>query len=188
MAAGKRMKRLFVVLALALLVAVPRPAPALAAEVEIEILEPGSQGTWSFSPSVVTVPAGTTVTWRNLGEHVHSVTSQDQLFDSRLIDPGKSWSHTFTTPGTYRYFCVPNPWLKGVVVVTADDENDNASDDRETDEPAPRPTPAGDEPAPRRSSETTDEPASTPGPTSTPAATPTATPSPVSPRGSSNNP
>ena len=178
------MKRLLVVLALALLVAVPRPGTAVAAEIEIEILEPGSQSTWSFSPSVVSVPAGTTVTWRNLGEHVHSVTSQDQLFDSRLIDPGQSWSHTFTTPGTYRYFCVPNPWLKGVVIVTAEDGNDEA-DDPATEEPATRPTPSGDEPAPRRTSEPVDEPTPTPSPSSTPAATPSPSPA---PRGSSGNP
>ena len=91
-------------------------------EVDVEIVESGDLGTWGYSPAVLTVPVGTTVVWRNVGLQAHSVTSQDQLFDSRLLDSGKSWSYTFDAPGTYRYFCVPRPWMKGVVVVLPSDE------------------------------------------------------------------
>jgi plastocyanin len=157
----------FAGLCLALLSAILPLEVARAAEVEVEIVEPGDLDTWRFSPAVVSVPAGSTVTWRNLGRQAHSVTSQDQLFDSRLLDPGKTWSYTFTTPGTYRYFCVPSPWLKGMVVVTAAEPERRASEG--SDERTPRPTPTS-EPTPRPSSADQGEPAATP--TATPNGTP----------------
>jgi plastocyanin len=96
---------------------------ARAVDEVIEIVEPGSLASWGYSPSRLTVPVGSTVTWRNAGNNAHSVTSQDQLFDSKLLDSGKSWSLTFDAPGTYRYYCVPNPVMKGVVVVVAPAED-----------------------------------------------------------------
>src|SRR5690606_35600387 len=40
-------------------------------------------------------------------------------FDSGNIDRRRTWSHTFTVPGTYRYVCVPHELagMVGVVVV-----------------------------------------------------------------------
>ena len=29
-------------------------------------------------------------------------------FDSVLVSPGNDYSHTFTVPGTYKYFCIPH--------------------------------------------------------------------------------
>jgi plastocyanin len=100
----------------------PGSSAAKAADLGVDILEGGDMPSWGYSPTSLTVPAGSTVSWRNGGSQSHSVTSQDQIFDSKLLDPGKSWSYTFDTPGTYRYFCVPRPWMKGVIVVTPNDD------------------------------------------------------------------
>lgn len=111
-----------VLLKLLLLAAVLLPSSANAAKIAdetVDIVESGGFSSWGYSPATLSVPAGSSVTWRNTGSQAHSVTSQDLLFDSRLLDDGKSWSYTFDTPGTYRYFCVPNPVMKGVVVVVA---------------------------------------------------------------------
>ncbi len=59
-------------------------------------------------PGTVTVPAGATVTWVNRDDAMHTVTAADGSFDSGAIDGGGSWSHTFTEPGTYSYYCKPH--------------------------------------------------------------------------------
>ena len=61
-----------------------------------------------FDPALLTVKAGTTVTWRNVGQQTHDVNARDGSFHSPLLGPGGTFSYTFTTPGRYRYFCVPH--------------------------------------------------------------------------------
>lgn len=106
----------------------PSQAAARVHEEEVLIVDDGDLSSWGYSPRTLTVPVGTTVTWHNTGTQAHGVTSRDQLFDSRLLDSGRSWSYTFEEPGTYHYFCVPHPWMKGTVIVTP------------AEEPPPRPT------------------------------------------------
>ena len=84
---------------------------------DVDIVETGHMLRSGFSPSRLTVEAGTTVTWRNTGVEAHSVVSQDQLFDSKLMDAGETFSVTFEAAGTYRYHCEPRPWMKGTIVV-----------------------------------------------------------------------
>ena len=100
----------------------PGSGAAKAPDEVIEISEPAELTAWNYAPASISIPVDTTVVWKNTGREAHSVTSRDQLFDSRLLDPGKSWSETFDTPGVYRYFCVPHPWMKGTVIVTTDDD------------------------------------------------------------------
>lgn len=59
-----------------------------------------------FSPGTVRVAAGTTVTWRNTSDIPHTVTGSG--FDSGTIAPGGSYSRTFTSPGSYSYWCTPH--------------------------------------------------------------------------------
>jgi plastocyanin len=68
-----------------------------------------------FVPYYIEVKTGTKVTWTNKDNLSHTVTS-DQ-FDSNLIQPGQSWSYTFSTAGQYDYYCTLHPWMKGVVKV-----------------------------------------------------------------------
>jgi len=73
---------------------------------------------YSFQPSTLTVPRGTTVTWRNQGSVDHTVTSDTNgLFDSR-VGPGKEFSFSFSTPGTYNYHCSIHTSMHGTIVVT----------------------------------------------------------------------
>lgn len=71
-----------------------------------------------FSPPTLTIPAGTTVLWRNEGQIVHSLIGADLAFaDSTLLEPGQEFRQTFTAPGTYEYACVPHAFMVGTVTV-----------------------------------------------------------------------
>ena len=65
----------------------------------------------AFDPADVTVPVGTTLTWVNTDPEQHDVVPSDPNFSldpnffAPPIDPGASWSYTFTVPGTYAYMC-----------------------------------------------------------------------------------
>src|SRR5262249_38801116 len=50
-------------------------------------------------------PAARRVTWINEADIPHTVTSSDKLFKSKALDTRDKFSFTFTTPGTYDYFC-----------------------------------------------------------------------------------
>jgi amicyanin len=63
------------------------------------------------------VTVGTTIEWTNNDPMPHTVTATDKSFDSGLIDPGKTYRHTFTKAGTFNFFCQPHPFMKGTVVV-----------------------------------------------------------------------
>jgi plastocyanin len=73
----------------------------------------------SFTPDVLTIKAGTTVTWTNESSLVHTVTSDTDLFDSGNMSKGASFSYTFNDPGTYTYHCIPHKaYMIGTIVVT----------------------------------------------------------------------
>jgi plastocyanin len=59
------------------------------------------------------------VTWSNQDNDPHSVVLVDQSYRSTPMDTGDRTSHTFATPGQYRYFCGFHPQMTGVVVVRA---------------------------------------------------------------------
>ncbi|MFN8635784.1 MAG: cupredoxin domain-containing protein [Chloroflexota bacterium] len=89
-----------------------------AGDSQVTIVQPSDTMSWRYDPASLTVSVGSTVTWVNGGATSVTVTSPDGLFDSESIGPGGTFSFTFDTPGTYRYFCVPYPHMKGVIVVT----------------------------------------------------------------------
>jgi plastocyanin len=60
-----------------------------------------------FAPATVTVPAGTTVEWRNTGRTDHTIKGPG--FFSRAVSPGGRWSHRFTKPGSFDYVCTLHP-------------------------------------------------------------------------------
>ncbi len=89
-----------------------------------------------FEPEKVTIRAGTTVQWKNVGHMVHDATSRRDLavrasdvenpagtppFDSGFLPPGQTFSYTFTVPGTYKYVCVPHELggMLGEITVTS---------------------------------------------------------------------
>jgi plastocyanin len=70
-----------------------------------------------FSPAKIAVEPGTTVTWVNLGEHPHTVTSFDGQFDSGTLWPGESYTVKFIGHGTLGYYCAIHPSMTGSVGV-----------------------------------------------------------------------
>jgi plastocyanin len=76
-----------------------------------------------YVPDPVTVMKGGTITWKNTAATVHtaaddpskvtapadaSLPAGAKAWDSGDVQPGGSFSHTFDTAGTYKYFCVPH--------------------------------------------------------------------------------
>ncbi|MFF7164439.1 plastocyanin/azurin family copper-binding protein [Streptomyces sp. NPDC008086] len=74
---------------------------------------------YAFSPATLTVTAGSTVTWTNQDTAPHDVktTSGPAAFHSAMLNKGGSWSFTFTTPGTYAYYCTVHPNMTARIVV-----------------------------------------------------------------------
>jgi plastocyanin len=72
---------------------------------------------FSFTPATLTVSAGTTVTWTNHDDVPHTVTATDKSYASGAIDTDGTFSHQFTTPGTYAYFCSIHPTMTAQVIV-----------------------------------------------------------------------
>ncbi|MFN2434409.1 MAG: plastocyanin/azurin family copper-binding protein, partial [Nitrososphaeraceae archaeon] len=77
-----------------------------------------------YTPPTLTVPAGTTVTWKNVDSTLHTVTSgsaesgqSGTVFDSSYMTGGKTFQWTFSTAGTFDYYCTLHPFMKGQVVV-----------------------------------------------------------------------
>lgn len=86
----------------------------------------------AFEPKVIEIRAGQTVRWENTGQLPHTVTADrtktgdpDRVklpegaepFDSELLGAGDAFSHTFTVPGEYRYFCIPHQMMGMVATV-----------------------------------------------------------------------
>lgn len=75
---------------------------------------------FTFNPPKLTVKAGTTVTWTNKDDIPHGVASSTNAFPrSQAMDTDGTYSFTFTTPGTYQYFCYIHPHMTGQIVVEA---------------------------------------------------------------------
>jgi plastocyanin len=73
---------------------------------------------FTFDAQTITVPAGTTVTWVNNDDTPHTVVADDhKSFRSKPLDTDDKFSFTFTTPGTYGYFCSIHPHMTGKVLV-----------------------------------------------------------------------
>ncbi len=89
------------------------------AEADINIVPGALSAAIPFDPQTFTVSVGTTVTWLNKDTMTHTVTSNDTgLFGSALLTTGNTFSHTFSTAGTYYYHCDPHPQMWGKIVVT----------------------------------------------------------------------
>jgi plastocyanin len=85
-------------------------AVASAATVEID--------NFTFAPATLTIPVGTTVTWKNEDDSPHRVAATNGIFRSAALDTNDTFSHTFAAPGEYAYFCSLHPYMVGKIVVT----------------------------------------------------------------------
>lgn len=105
------MNRLFLTSLLVIALACSAASPAKNATIAID--------NFSFSPAVLYVSTGTTVTWTNRDDIPHTVVDSAHTFKSKALDTDDSFSHTFNEPGTYEYFCGLHPKMVGKIVVTA---------------------------------------------------------------------
>ncbi|MGH2866820.1 MAG: cupredoxin domain-containing protein [Solirubrobacteraceae bacterium] len=72
-----------------------------------------------FTPSAITIHVGDTVTWTNSGPSGHTATAHDGSFNTGKLSRGHSASHTFSSAGTFAYFCSIHPFMHGTVTVLA---------------------------------------------------------------------
>jgi len=85
---------------------------------------PAAAGTLSikdfaFTPAALTIKAGTTVTVTNHDSATHTWTATNKTFDSGELATGKTFTFTFTKPGTYSYICSIHASMHGTVTVTS---------------------------------------------------------------------
>src|SRR5258705_475257 len=67
--------------------------------------------------SSITIDKNVTVTWTNTDAMPHTVTADDNSFTSDELNQNDTYSHTFTTDGTFAYHCAIHTGMKGTVVV-----------------------------------------------------------------------
>jgi len=147
---SKSIGSFFVVLTLvAAIVAITPSAFADHAKVDVSVIAgsatPGCEETNScFDPAEAIIDVGGEVIWTNTDTAAHTATSGDLTndpdnvgteFDSSLFGPGKTFSQTFEEAGTFPYFCMVHPWMKGVVTAqaeTMEEEEEEMTDEEET--------------------------------------------------------
>ncbi len=72
---------------------------------------------FNFTPPTLVVAPGTTVTWTNADDDVHTVVEKDRKFKSAGLDTNDTFSQTVTAQGEYEYFCSLHPRMVGKIVV-----------------------------------------------------------------------
>jgi plastocyanin len=75
---------------------------------------------FKYAPAPLTIHVGDTVRFINDDDEPHTVTATDKSFDSEALDTNGAWTHTFTKPGTFSYFCELHPYMKATVIVSGD--------------------------------------------------------------------
>ncbi len=89
----------------------PATTPVSTASVEIK--------DFAFNPATLTISKGTTVTWTHNDTAPHTVTENNNVFNSPTLTKGQTFSYTFNEAGTFDYYCSIHPTrMKGKVVVT----------------------------------------------------------------------
>jgi plastocyanin len=86
------------------------PAPTTGGDVEVKIEN------FSFGQPIE-IKAGQTVSWLNVDAVTHTVTADDDSWDSEDLAPGQRFSKTFDAPGEYAYYCEIHPHMRGKIVV-----------------------------------------------------------------------
>jgi len=82
-----------------------------------------------YMPYNAALDPGGEAMWHNIDTAAHTVTSGTPsdddvgaVFDSSLVAAGGMFSYKFEEAGTYDYFCMVHPWMKGIVTVSAEHE------------------------------------------------------------------
>ncbi len=73
---------------------------------------------YKYAPPSLTVPVGTTVKFSNQDSTPHTATSKESGgFESGPIDTGESATVKLEKTGTFDYYCVFHPFMKGTITV-----------------------------------------------------------------------
>ncbi len=91
-----------------------QPAPAKAATGETAA---AAIDNFAFTPKELKIKAGTTVRWTNKDDIPHTVTSDERVFVSPVLDSNQTFQFTFADAGKFPYFCKLHPKMTGEVVV-----------------------------------------------------------------------
>lgn len=99
----------------------PAPTQAVSGPTKTVMITTDSSGNFAFSPTSLTIAAGTTVVWKNTTSIAHTVTSNDQKTfnsgDSTPVNSNATFSFTFKTAGTFAYHCDFHPYMKATIIV-----------------------------------------------------------------------
>jgi LPXTG-motif cell wall-anchored protein len=108
-----RMRSIVALVGLAMLLTLAVGGPASAATANV------SEVDFDFVPATVTIAVGDTVVWTNNGASPH--TSTGGSWNSGTMNPGASFSHTFSSAGTFPYVCSfhESIGMTGTVIVGA---------------------------------------------------------------------
>jgi plastocyanin len=79
-------------------VAIASPGADMGAGAESADVTSVTIADFAFTPTELTVAAGTTVAWTNEDLAPHTATVEDGSFDSDRLDQGASFQHTFDEP------------------------------------------------------------------------------------------
>lgn len=79
-----------------------------------------------YVPKTIHVKAGTPLTLYNTDDVLHSITADDQSFDSGLIGPGASFSVKLDQPGQVAIHCAVHGRMRATIVVDPPDATANA--------------------------------------------------------------
>ncbi len=72
---------------------------------------------FAFTPAVLAVKVGATVTFENHDDIPHLVVAVDGKYRSKALDTNDKFSLTFDKPGEYPYFCGLHPTMTGKIIV-----------------------------------------------------------------------
>jgi plastocyanin len=97
----------------------PTPTPTPGGQATSVSIPVGAEslGNRAFAPDEADVAVGATVTWTNNDVVTHTSTSDNGVWNSGNVAPGKQFSVTFATAGTFTYHCTIHPGMVGSVVV-----------------------------------------------------------------------
>ncbi len=75
---------------------------------------------FAFSPRTLTIAPGDTVVWTQQDSAPHTVTSDTGAWTASAdLGSGQTFSHTFTTAGTFPYHCAVHPNMTATIVVAS---------------------------------------------------------------------
>lgn len=70
---------------------------------------------FNFVPQSTVVSAGDTIVWINRDIVPHAITAEGGLWPPHVLQEGQSWEMVVEQGGTYPYFCLFHPQMRGLL-------------------------------------------------------------------------